>query len=90
MSLPWLWPSPPSHRKPGARRSAVQSQVSVKRRRRLTRTSVSGGNAPQSRLTSEMSKVKSSVFPGKALAEPSHTLLTSRLERSPGVWPYAG
>lgn len=41
-------------------------------------------------LTSEMSKVKSRVFPGRALAEPSHTLLTSKLERSPCVWLYAG
>ena len=41
-------------------------------------------------LTSEMSKVKSRVFPGRALDEPSHTLLTSRLDRSPWEWPYTG
>lgn len=41
-------------------------------------------------ITWEISKVKSSVFPGRALDEPSHTLLTSRLDRSPWEWPYTG
>ena len=37
-----------------------------------------------------MSKVKSRVFPGRALAEPSQTRLTSRLDRSPRLRPSAG
>lgn len=34
--------------------------------------------------------MKSRVLPGRALDEPSQTLLTSRLERSPCEWPYTG
>lgn len=41
-------------------------------------------------ITWEISNVKSSVFPGRALDEPSHTRLTSRLDRSPWEWPYTG
>lgn len=68
--------------------------------RRLPRTSgdtssrnninITNINVDEAHITWEISKVKSSVFPGRALDEPSHTLLTSRLDRSPWEWPYAG
>lgn len=77
-SLPLeLWSS--SNRRPIT--GVCQGHVETGRQEK--NINITNMNIKWGQITWEISKVKSSVFPGRALDEPSHTRLTSRLDRSP-------
>lgn len=77
-SLPLeLWSS--SNRRPIT--GVCQGHVETGRQEK--NINITNMNIKWGHITWEISNVKSSVFPGRALDEPSHTRLTSRLDRSP-------